>query len=180
MLSDILTAGLVILLLVGSIVFYLYTCIQQNCQKISLLESILLDLKMSNEIKAYQDLPADHEEEHKQAEVVVPVQESYQPFEDEADEDPIDEIKSLPPSPRAEEVSLQVEEESSKEPNYDSMSLKELQALAKTRNIVGVTKKAPLIEALRTSDRIMPGSNGSAAGSSSFLENSAPVSDESA
>jgi len=180
MLSDILTAALVILLLVGSIVFYLYTCIQQNCQKISLLESILLDLKMSNEIKAYQDLPADHEEERKPAEVVVPIEEAYQPFEDEAEEEPI-EIKSLPPSPRAEEGAILVaEEESSNVPNYDSMSLKELQALAKTRNIVGVTKKAPLIEALRTSDRIMPGSNGTAAGSSSFLENSAPVSDESA
>ena len=64
---------------------------------------------------------------------------------------------------------------------YDSMSLKELQALAKTRGIIGLTKKGPLIEALKTSDRsqVKPGSIG-AVGTNSFLESSASVSDESA
>ena len=48
--SDTLTIGLVLVLLFGSIALYLYTRIQQSEQKINLLESILLDLKMSNEI----------------------------------------------------------------------------------------------------------------------------------
>jgi hypothetical protein len=54
-LSDTLTVGLVLVLLFGSIALYLYTRIQQAEQKISLLESILLDLKMSSEIKSYCD-----------------------------------------------------------------------------------------------------------------------------
>ena len=64
---------------------------------------------------------------------------------------------------------------------YDGMSLKELQVLAKSRGIVGLTKKGPLIEALKTSDRsqVKPGSIG-AVGTNSFLESSASVSDESA
>ena len=57
-LSDTLTVGLVLVLLFGSIALYLYTRVQQAEQKISLLESILLDLKMSAEIKSYSELPA--------------------------------------------------------------------------------------------------------------------------
>ena len=57
-LSDTLTVGLVLVLLFGSIALYLYTRIQQAEQKISLLESILLDLKMSSEVKSYSELPA--------------------------------------------------------------------------------------------------------------------------
>lgn len=57
-LSDTLTIGLVLVLLFGSIALYLYTRIQQAEQKITLLESILLDLKMSSEIKTYSELPA--------------------------------------------------------------------------------------------------------------------------
>jgi hypothetical protein len=56
--------------------------------------------------------------------------------------------------------------------NYESMALKELQALAKTRGITGAgsMKKNPLIEALRTSDKVEPGTNGTNA--SSFLDTS--------
>lgn len=57
-LSDTLTIGLVLVLLFGSIALYLYTRIQQAEQKITLLESILLDLKMSSEVKTYSELPA--------------------------------------------------------------------------------------------------------------------------
>jgi len=184
MLSDTLTIGLVLLLLFGSIVLYLYTCIQQSEQKISLLESILLDLKMSGEIKAYTELPADSHE------VVIEKEEkedAYTPFNDEA-EDPIvgsadvSEYKSIVADAieDVEDITDHTEPSNdlSAEPNYEAMTLKELQALAKSRGIMGVTKKAPLIEALKTSDRsVKPGSSG--AGSNSFLETSASVSDES-
>ena len=62
-LSDTLTVGLVLVLLFGSIALYLYTRIQQTEQKISLLETILLDLKMSGEIKSYSELPASEIQE---------------------------------------------------------------------------------------------------------------------
>jgi hypothetical protein len=178
MLSDTLTVALVLLLLVGSIVLYLYTCIQQSEQKINLLESILLDLKMSNEIKSYTELPAaDLESQNIQdAQVLTPIaqDQAYVPFDD--DEDPIVESKELD--------TVVIDELPTQEPkNYDSMTLKELSALAKSRGIVGVTKKGPLIEALHTSDRVAASSVADSSlapvGSVSLFENSAPVSDES-
>jgi hypothetical protein len=185
--SDTLTVGLVLVLLFGSIALYLYTCIQQSEQKISLLESILLDLKMGNEIKSYSELPAD--DTHSATEHAVapsspatPVSsanpkqdEVYVPFSD--DEETVDtgvetaiDVEELTPveEPKAEEVVLI---------NYDSMSLKELQALAKSRGITGLTKKGALMDALKAADEtVKPGSLG-AVGSNSFLETSAIVSD---
>ena len=108
MLSDTLTIGLVLVLLFGSIALYLYTCIQQSEQKVSLLESILLDLKMSAEVKSYAELPMDTERpldtvrpsdtgrpsdtEERPLEVVssngvdTANEESYEPFEEEDSE----------------------------------------------------------------------------------------------
>lgn len=204
MLSDTLTVGLVIVLLFGSIVLYLYTCIQQSEQKISLLESILLDLKMSAEVKSYTELPMDTE---RPVELVssgstasspsnsthTAKEEAYEPFEDSAEEgvnEALEQKNRAETLPAEEVIDIDeyksaiadaVEEQSSS-PNYEAMSLKELQALAKSRNIVGVTKKGPLIEALKTSDRsssVKPSSM-NAVGTNSFLETSAPVSDETA
>jgi hypothetical protein len=197
MLSDTLTIGLVLVLLFGSIALYLYTCIQQSEQKVSLLESILLDLKMSAEVKSYTELPMDTERSievvSSNSEVSSPSrvsqsndtakEESYVPFEDHAEEVdaetlPAEEVIDIGDYKSA--IAEAVEEQSSG-PNYEAMSLKELQALAKSRNIVGVTKKGPLIEALKTSDRSSPvkPSAMNAVGSNSFLETSASVSDES-
>lgn len=195
-LSDTLTVGFVLVLLFGSIALYLYTCIQQSEQKISLLESILLDLKMSAEFKSYTELPAEHEPVH--VKTVVAAKDdteshhnAYVPFEDAAEVEEssaVMEVEDLAPlshpSPKKEQSEsianssvLDVAEESVN--NYDTMSLKELQSLALTRGITGAKsmKKGPLQEALRTSDRVRPGSN-VVAGSNSFVESSAPVSDE--
>ena len=73
-LSDTLTVCLVLILLFGSIALYLYTRIQQSEQKISLLEGILLDLKMSSEVKSYSELPAH--------EARVDGTDTYAPYED--------------------------------------------------------------------------------------------------
>ena len=185
MLSDTLTIGLVLVLLFGSIALYLYTCIQQSEQKVSLLESILLDLKMSAEVKSYAELPMVMERLVESAptpsnEVDTANEESYAPFEEEdAETLPAEEVIEIDDYKSA--IAEAVEEQPSG-PNYEAMSLKELQALAKSRNIVGVTKKGPLIEALKTSDRsssVKPSAM-NAVGSNSFLESSAPVSDETA
>jgi hypothetical protein len=200
-LSDTLTVGLVLVLLFGSIALYLYTRIQQSEQKISLLESILLDLKMSSEVRSYSELPAV--EEQSSAPVPESRPASYEPFKEDDEE-----VSSLPlssePSTNVlgdssitltvlEEEPNEVEEyknvvadvvnhESSSESkltNYENMTLKELQSLAKSRGITGAStmKKGSLVEALKTSDRssaVKPGS----LSSSSFLESSASVSDE--
>jgi hypothetical protein len=196
MLSDTLTIGLVLVLLFGSIALYLYTCIQQSEQKVSLLESILLDLKMSAEVKSYAELPMDTERpvnterpvesepapsnELQESQATHTAEESYIPFEEEdAETLPAEEVIDIEDYKSA--IADAVEEPLSS-PNYEAMSLKELQSLAKSRNIVGVTKKGPLIEALKTSDRsstVKPSAM-NAVGSNSFLETSASVSDESA
>jgi hypothetical protein len=196
-LSDTLTVGVLLVLLFGSIALYLYTRIQQAEQKIHLLESILLDLKMSSEIQSYTELPADTETHksppspaHSHSTVVETKKEDYVPFEDTADEakeveeyTTLDDVQELPL-----EHSISISEEPLESDvaavDYEVMKLKELQILARSRGISGAgsMKKDPLIEALKTSDRIVvkPGSTGLlGAGSSSFLETSALVSDES-
>lgn len=205
-LSDTLTVGLVLVLLFGSIALYLYTRIQQAEQKISLLESILLDMKMSMEIKSFTNLPAD-DLKHEESSTV----EHYAPF---TDEEPLEDntvftresIKRNSPAPsvssRLDEQDDEVEQYKSAiaeavkhdelpttvnlvsesvttSINYELMTLKELQALAKSRGITGAgsMKKGPIIEALKTSDRsrsttVEPGSLNNATGS--FLETSSP------
>lgn len=208
-LSDTLTVGLVLVLLFGSIALYLYTRIQQAEQKITLLEHILLDLKMSAEIKTYTELPAEDIPK------TVTSGSSYEPFiEDDDDEDiaPGATINAYSSNSPASSVSkhsvhednneLQNDIESYSEViqnvisneldkndkpqtseqkvsvNYESMTLKDLQSMAKQRGITSAStmKKAQIIEALKTSDRatsviaepIEPGSSGT----STFLETS--------
>ena len=216
-LSDTLTVGLVLVLLFGSIALYLYTRLQQAEQKISLLESILLDLKMSAEIKSYSELPAsDHQEDNrphgyatfndddgdneganKDVSANQDVGESGCPVLGAAISSTINsnsesalqtanpEIKNTEYVPLDDAVQLEPESKDAKDTsvrmsaNYESMTLKELQTLAKNRGIsgAGTMKKGSIIEALKTSDRsttvVEPGSallGGS--GSSSFLETS--------
>ena len=162
MLSDTLTIGLVLILLIGSIALYLYTRIQQSEQKISLLESILLDLKMSSEVSAYSELPA-HE------------MDSYVPYS-ETDTKEVEEYKSVVADVTLESVPEHkndtkyeamgnaMDNAINYEPmnntmnnamnngpvNYENMTVKELTSLAKSKGITGITKKSQLIEALRT------------------------------
>ena len=91
-LSDTLTVGLVLVLLFGSISLYLYTRIQQSEQKISLLESILLDIKMSSEIKSYTELPAVEPDMSMDKTVGGPA--TYIPFDEDTEDD--SELAALP------------------------------------------------------------------------------------
>lgn len=142
-LTDTLTVALVLVLLIGSIALYLYTRIQQSEQKLGLLESILLDLKMSSEVNSYTELPAHAAHSAHEADLT----EVYVPYTD------------------TEETKIEVEPYKSVELNdtdvtdltdtnvqiqYESLTLKELQTLAKSRGITGITKKGQLIEALKS------------------------------
>jgi len=200
--------GLVLLLLLGSVILYLYTRMQQTEQKVGLLESILLDLKMTAEIQSYTELPADSMAE---AETETEDQEdAYEPFDD-ADKEPV--AKSGVPDKEVEEYTsvdtlddivdttldgtmdstmdstmdkmtnnVAATDLPSTPVQYEAMMLKDLQTLAKSRGIKGAStmKKDAVIDALKASDRLLkPGSLG-VAGSSSFLETSATFSNESA
>jgi hypothetical protein len=189
-LSDTLTIGLVLVLLFGSIALYLYTRIQQAEQKISLLESILLDLKMSGEIKSYSELPAPVlSEAHSERSQEI---QEYEPFEEEIEEGVIARNPSPASSVSSEEQEVEfyksVVNDVAKEEieiiptdklsvNYESMTIKELQGLAKQRGITNATtmKKGQLVQVLKTSDKAMATPDVPEAvesGSSSFLETS--------
>ena len=157
--------GLVFFLLVGAISLYLYMYVQQVDLKVSLLESILLDMKVSNEIKGF-DVPADNHA-------------PYVPFKDDtvvAEESSATPVEELKPFVDEEDVEELAEIIPVAEPaiNYETATLKELQAYAKTKGIsVGTMKKSQLIETLKGVEQ--SGFNGE---SSAFLETSAPVSNE--
>ena len=207
-LSDTLTISVVLVLLFGSIALYLYTRIQQAEQKVNLLESILLDVKMSAEIKSYSDLPADSESHtHVTPSPVssvpyvkseVPSTEEYTMLDDhDVDDHDVDDhnvddhnvdghvkdpVKShdmdVTPDDHTNNVEdsvyLRMEDDKDteelvsdssdslllhasplmeKEVQYENMTLKDLQTLAKSRHISGVStmKKGALVEALKAS-----------------------------
>ena len=176
-LSDTLTIGVVLVLLFGSIALYLYTRIQQAEQKVNLLESILLDVKMSAEIKSYSDLPADVEKpshqadtstspvlstptdeyitlddlEEKKATPLPVVEESvYLPMDNTEQEKASEEIASEEIASDSSDLLLNA---APVEISYENMTLKDLQTLAKSRHITGVStmKKGALVDALKAS-----------------------------
>lgn len=188
-LSDTLTIGVVLVLLFGSIALYLYTRIQQAEQKVNLLESILLDVKMSAEIKSYSDLPADTEErtppagpvshiepihstspteeytmlddlEKDQQEALVE-DSVYLRMEDTEGQTDVEELTNDTPSTELTSDSLASDSSdlllhaAPLEIPYESMTLKDLQTLAKSRHITGVStmKKGALVDALKASQQ---------------------------
>lgn len=189
--SDALTIGIVLVLLFGSIALYLYTRIQQTEQKNSLLESILLDLKMNAEMKSYAELPAD---ELPATPPATPPQMISQPEQYPS-------VRSLTPPVQSfsESVTVDVDDvaqyssviddavnEVTEEvtassevisitpmdtlDDYEGMKLKELQDLARSRgiSIAAGMKKQAIIDTLRTADR----SSSVKSGSSSLIEHS--------
>lgn len=178
--SDALMIGLVFFLLFGAVALYLYLYVQQVDQKVNLLESILLDMKVSHELKSFEVPAADSEHA------------SYVPFMDNTVVE-ISSAEELTPFVDADEVDdtpqVQVGNTQSTlmhhdfdvtdvdlEPslNYETATLKELQAAAKAKGIsVSNMKKSQVIEALKGVEQ-----SGLPQGSSSFLETSAPVSND--
>ena len=186
--SDLLMIGLVFLLLIGAVSLYLYMYIQQVDQKVNLLESILLDLKISHEITSFSSV---------QDSTPLPAFESldkpYVPYMDKSETEThtvdvvdvvdVEEVKETEPlkpfQPDEDMEEVEVEELQElplPKPNYDAMSLKELQSLAKSKGVSYATmKKMQLIETLKGLEQ--SGFQGTVVGSS-FLETSAPVSNE--
>ncbi len=204
-LSALLTISLVIVLLFGSVSLYMYTRIQQAEHKISLLESILLDLKLTTEVKGFSQSPAS-EETSENAETT---QSEYVPFIEEYNDDSDEQVSESTDlenktSSTAQETTSELEEytavvnsalnnevvevsekldhhlnESYSSESYDNMTLKQLQTLAKKKNISGAStmKRSHVLEALKTSEHkinnVEPGSNNT--GDNSLFNNSAAV-----
>ena len=166
--SDTITLGLVLILVFGSVCLYLYTRIQQAETKINLLESILLDLKMTNELKAYPTLPPPVPADH----VAVGIPDSMPSFINDSGPGPappqvkpfVDDDEDLAPgavlgytddqSQQPSSSSASVESGVKIAPNYEAMTLKELRDIAKERKLHGTSalKRNELINVLKQSD----------------------------
>jgi len=148
-LNDSVTVGVLLAMIFGAITFYLYSRMMQNEKRVGLLENLLLSLKMSTEASL---MGADM----LGPEYVEPVSGST-PLKEE-DVDTMDEdkyaemLKEMP--------TLTEKEEKEKEDvtrkmdaNYESMSLKELQALGRQKGLsVHSVKKKDLIDSLKNLD----------------------------
>ena len=162
LLGDSLTVGIVLALIFGAVCFYLYSRMSQNEKRVGLLENLLLSLKMSTEASLFgPDMvePTSSPAPLSSTDVEEVTEETYA--------DMLKGIGSAPATTPAPPAAPAVEESISDEKaaeellrsldtrkmdaNYESMSLKELQALAKQRGLAGSgqLRKRELIDALK-------------------------------
>jgi len=164
-LNDTLTLGLILVLLFGAASLYLYTRVQQCEQKLNLVESILLDIKMSAELQGYPEpplLPPKRQEEPARPPspktapfTSIEEQELYKDAISEALEENTVEAEEIPSDEFSHLEQTTVEVSTAPQPklntNFESMTLAELKALAKQRGITGSSsmKRSQILEALK-------------------------------
>jgi hypothetical protein len=152
-LSDALTVGLVLALIFGALVFYLYTRIGQVEKRVSLTENILLDLKMATENTLMAMAPPTYAHVH-EVERVEPIS-APQPVEKEEVEEVNEEefYKTvMEQAAKTTDAPVQLEGQGSKvDVNYESLTLKELKEEAKRKGIkVGANAhKKDIIDSLK-------------------------------
>lgn len=143
-LSDTLTMGIVLAVVLGSLFFYLYTRLLQVEKRISLTENILLDLKMATEntLMMMGSAPLPHgghmfSEQEEQMEQVEAVSEA-QPLQEQE----VEEIKEedfyksvLQNTPVEPTVPVASQAKQQMEANYEALTKKELQEALKQRGI---------------------------------------------
>ena len=159
-LSDSVTVGILLLLIFGAAAFYLYSRMSQNEKRLSLLENLLLTLKISTE--ASLSGPDIVEA------VSNPAPLESHDVDNVNEEDYADMLKGVaPPLPprRSQDAEADAEEmlrsmdvpvvtsnagqKTEVAVNYESMTVKELQGLAKERGLASMTRKKELVEALK-------------------------------
>lgn len=176
-LSDSVTIGIVLALVFGALFFYLYSRLTQNEKRVSLIENMLIDLKMTIEGSWIQG--HSHEDEQSEEENVVshiePVS-APEPLKNEDvdvnEEDIYKEVLSQSklelnndsePEMKQFDISNKSISSTSKpstlnvtkvQPNYESMSSKELKNLIKSRGLTisSAAGKKEIISVLRKAD----------------------------
>lgn len=187
-LSDTLTMGIVLALVFGSLIFYLYSRLLQVEKRMALTENILLDLKMATENTLLaMSSSHEHEDQAERVEAIsAPEPVQSQEVEEIHEEDFYKNILATAPS---EEMSpendaaavlkeIQLTDSTSGkvkdsspvsvtkvEPNYESMSLKELKSLAKSRGlqVTSHAGKKEIIDTLKKGNSVEAGSPSSSA-----------------
>jgi hypothetical protein len=194
-LSDTLTMGIVLALVFGSLIFYIYSRLLQVEKRMALTENILLDLKMATENTLLAMSSHDHDEQAERIETLsgpepvlsqeveeIPEEDFYKNIlasasasatapasassssAGEASEDAAASV--LKEIEFTETTSGQGRPTSTKvEPNYESMSLKELKSLAKNRGLQlsSHAGKKEVIDTLKKGSSVEAGSSSSTA-----------------
>jgi hypothetical protein len=170
-LSDSLTIGLVLALVFGALFFYLYTRLTQAEKRVSLTENILLDLKMATEntlmsigSAQYYGLvgSANQMDEHDLR--VEPISAPEPVDSNDIDQVPEEEFyKSVLQQAETASASSTAGVEpivpvSSLDVNYESMTTKELKAMAKQRGIpvASSAHKREIVDALKRGGTAQP------------------------
>ena len=163
-LSDALTIGLVLALVFGALFFYIYTRLGQVEKRVSLTENILLDLKIATEntIMSMSAPPegspasasASHHEEQLRHELQQEHEQQQQNEEQAPDEEFYKQVlqQAVVVPSDAPTATLDESQVSTKvDVNYESMTLKELKALAKQRsvNVPASAHKKDVIDLLK-------------------------------
>ena len=168
-LTDSLTIGIVLMLVFGSVCFYLYSRLVQSEKRVALMENILLDLKMSAEAGFMGHMQHSSEGEDNEVNHVEAVS-SPSPLEQE-DVDSSDEefyksvLEQATPSPSSSSSSSEVKElkevKEVKEvagklnTSYESMTVKELKAVVKQRGLTATSGagRKELMDVLKKSEQ---------------------------
>ena len=166
-LGDSLTIGILLTLIFGAACFYLYSRLSQNEKRVSLLENLLLNLKMSTEASMMgpdmvepTSSPApletgdvDEVSEVEYADILKGIPAVVSEVVADADTN-ANANANANAEAEAEEAFLRsaasVTPVRKMDANYESMSLKELQALARQRGLNGIpSRKRELVDALK-------------------------------
>ena len=168
LLGDSLTVGIVLALIFGAVCFYLYSRMSQNEKRVGLLENLLLSLKMSTEASLFgPDMvePTSSPAPLTSTDVEEVTEENYaemlKGLGSAAAVAPSPAPAAPAPAPLGAEESVSDEKAAEEllrsldtrkmDANYESMSMKELYALAKQRGISGggQMRKRELIDTLK-------------------------------
>lgn len=178
-LTDSVTIAIVLTLIFGAVAFYLYSRMTQNEKRVGLLENLLMTLKLSTEaslmgpeyvepISNPAALDTGDVEEVAEGEYadllkglgssgVPPSPRAPTPVAADAEEDMSALLRSVEAPAVAESVVTEAPTRRTMDANYESMSLKELSALAKERGLSGVpNRKRDLIDALKKQGEAVP------------------------
>ncbi len=163
-LSDSLTIGILLVLIFGAVSFYLYSRLSQNEKRVSLLENLLLTLKMNTEASldgpdmveavggpvplSEEDVESLHEEEY--ADFLKDIPTTKQPETITTTTNAEEEAEELLRSMGDNTVPFDTSSSRSIDVNYESMSVKELKAIARERGLTGIPQnKAGIIDLLK-------------------------------
>ena len=164
--GDALTVGILLTLIFGAVCFYLYSRLGQNEKRTSLLENLFLRLKMSTEASLAgpesvepvsapaplepSDIDTVEETEYSELlkEIPGPAAAQAVPPSEDAEAAAMEVLQSID-GPGAAATPAAVTKPSV-EANYESMTLRELQTLARQKGITGVAqRKKDIIDALK-------------------------------